>query len=176
MIADDLFIGACDEVTNLSSFDAVLGQSDLFRVRKEVTGQYVHALPGENLQAPRIDRILVPTQTAMNAGWTIGPVGVEAKAGGHKVGPALCQAMDYRRAAFSMPGGYDVILRWVFLYPLGKQMGAIASVMAQHRLGFCYWGPRGNLIFSADGRRMCQLGSNPHVGSMPVSGAKRGSR
>jgi hypothetical protein len=176
MNLNGLFQGDLTEEENLARFDEEVGRSGMFRVYREVEGRYLHLLPSNEVKACRIDRILSPTQKTINAGWSIGPIGIEAKAGGHKVGPPLCQAMDYRRAAFRMPGGFDVILRWVFLYPLGKMTGPIESVMAQNGLGVCFWGHHDNLIFSADGRRVIQTYGDHDVRNMPQSGGKLGSR
>lgn len=170
------FLGDLTEVENLSRFDAKIAGSKMFRSYSEVEGSYLHSLPGEAMKKCRIDRVLSPTNLALASGWTLGPVGIEAKAGNLAIGKGLAQAMDYRRAAFRMNGGYDVILRWIFIYPAQKQSGPLESVMAQHGVGSCFWGYHDELILWANGRQIAQIGNEQEVGKMPVSGNKRGSR
>lgn len=106
-----------------------------FRVLPEVTGWYVGPRPHILPKQPRIDRILLPSRELMAAGWRLGPVGVECKRKGEKIGPAICQALDYSHAVFPISGGCTVALEWIFIWPIDKVTGDIASIMSQNRIG-----------------------------------------
>lgn len=174
----ELFVGSDTEPNNLARFDRAVGSQQMFRVLHEVDGEYIHALPGQDRQNCRIDRLLFPTQAAIRAGWDHGPFGVEAKAGGKACGPAICQAMDYRRAGFRTTSGIVVLLKWVFLYPLAKQTGPTASVMAQHKIGSCFFDGGNRLKFYAGGRWIWTPNDNKDrwFGELPTCGDKVGSR
>lgn len=125
------------EAAAVDAFDQLVAIHGNFHVRHEVTGIYVpQPVPG-TLRKARIDRILIPTDDLLDQGWDIGPVGVECKRSHEKIGRAIAQAIDYRRAMFDPDGDhlYDLRLDWVFLWPMRKLGGAIASVMAQQRVG-----------------------------------------
>lgn len=79
--------------------------------------------------------MLVPTAKLRDAGFSHGFVGVEIKASGVNIGPAISQALDYSRSVWRLPGGYDCMARYYFLFPAKAQGGIAASVMAQNRLG-----------------------------------------
>ena len=94
--------------------------------------------PGNNIkQAYRIDRILVPTQKLYDSGWTKGLIGVEIKRSKIKAGPPISQMFDYLRCVWNSPKNIKVMLDYVFLFPLEKTAGTIASIMAQNRAGSC---------------------------------------
>ncbi len=111
------------------------------------------------------------------AGWSYGVIGIEAKRSDIKIGPAISQCLDYGRSLFELAGGVRVWLDWVFLWPLDKQHEALASVMAQNRVG-SRSGTTGLLdLFVGEGR-VLQVG---HDGSIDVGrgvtyGKRAGSR
>jgi hypothetical protein len=87
----------------------------------------------------RIDRILLPTPRLLELGWTHGAVGIEVKRSKVKIGPPLAQAMDYSRTVWTLPGyGVRIWLDWVFLWPMDRQTGSMASILAQNRIGCAY--------------------------------------
>lgn len=124
------------EAAQADVLDALIARSGLFTSYAEVPGTLIQPRPGQVDKGMRIDRILVPTQQLVDAGWSHGVIGVETKPAGAKLGPALAQAMDYTRSAFTLPGGgFQVVPSWVFLFPFPKQHGPLASLMAQQRVG-----------------------------------------
>ena len=122
---------ACD------AFDSAIEQSEAFRMWKEVAGEMIHPLPNNETQSYRIDRILVPMDKLLKAGWTKGLIGVEIKKSGIKAGPPLSQSLDYLRCAWTAPKGIRVLLSYIFLFPLAKCHGTVASFMAQNHFGSC---------------------------------------
>ena len=92
----------------------------------------------------RIDRILIPNERLYAAGWRHGAIGIEIKRSGEKLGPPLAQAMDYTRAAWTIreARGISVFLSMVFIWPMPKQYGPLASVLVHNRIGsasFSQW-------------------------------------
>lgn len=148
-----------------------------FRVLSEVPGWYVSARPRREIKQPRIDRILLPTRELMAEGWCLGPVGVELKRGGEKIGRAVCQALDYANAAFPISGGCTVYLEWVFIWPITSVTGDIASIMTQNRIGWASSWNGVEIVLKAGGGNV--LRCNPdqvHSVSRPACGYKAGSR
>lgn len=142
------------EAAAWSAFDAIAERHiEVFSVFKEVEGWYIHPRIGTEIRRPRIDRILVPKQKLVDAGWTHGPIGIEGKPSGQKAGPAICQAMDYGRAVFLIESGCRprIALEWIFLWPVEGAFCDIASIMIQHRIGCVHATPTGDLVFSAGG-------------------------
>lgn len=123
------------EADSAAAFDAAVEATGLFFNYKEIRGTLLQPRPGQIDKSVRIDRLMLPTQRLMDLGWHHGAVGVEIKRSGVKVGPAVAQAMDYSRACFTIFGGVQVVPSMVFLWPVDKQHGPLASVLAQNRLG-----------------------------------------
>ena len=116
------------------------GGNDLFWLCKEVCGAFVQPRPCQNdrtLHGLRIDRLLLPSPKLRELGWEYGAIGIEVKKSGVKIGPAISQAIDYSRAVWTLPdfGNIRVWLDWIFIWPMVKQHGPIASVLAQNRIG-----------------------------------------
>lgn len=107
-----------------------------FRVEREVIGSLMqpHAFCNE-CYSVRIDRVLIPLLPAIQAGWRWGSIGVECKNSGVKIGRAVCQALDYRRSVFKLSSGNICALDQVFIWPVDRVSGDIASVMMQNRIG-----------------------------------------
>lgn len=123
------------ERESAAAFDAVV-DTDLFDVHREVPGRLVQPRPDQVDKGLRIDRLLVPTGKLVDAGWQHGAVGVEIKRSGISIGPPIAQAMDYSRAVWDVDfGGIQVWLGYVFIWPMPKQSGVTASILAQHRIG-----------------------------------------
>jgi hypothetical protein len=126
------------ETASCEGFDDAVLRTGLFRVHREVHGSYLFILPEKNTAgACRIDRILVPTEKLTKAGWDQGLVGVELKRSEKKLGPLVSQMLDYKRACWSLPGGAQAVLSWVFLFPCARTHNELASLMAQNRVGTC---------------------------------------
>lgn len=97
-------------------------------------------LPGSDLQAARIDRLLIPTPELKTQGWTHGPIGIECKSSGTKLGRPLAQILDYSRVAWRIGETY-VVPRFYFLWPMSKVHGPLASVLAHNRIGGAHTSP-----------------------------------
>jgi hypothetical protein len=123
------------ETEAATAFDNAISQTGLFSIFREITGQILQPRLDASGQLVRIDRILSPKPKLREAGWKAGMIGVDIKASGKKMGPILAQLLDYSRAVWRLPGGYDVMCRLNFIFPVKKQAGLCASIMAQHRIG-----------------------------------------
>ena len=123
------------EVDSCNAFDDALERCGLFRVYSECWGYPLQPRLGQDLQRMRIDRILSPKPKLRDAGWTIGPFGVELKRSGEKIGKPLAQAGDYLRCAWPMGDGFNAMLDFVTIWPVRKQHGTVASIMMQNRIG-----------------------------------------
>ncbi len=124
------------ETESAAALDALLAQVALWNVWAEVPGVMLQPKPCQRDRTVRIDRLLIPNQRLVDQGWKHGAIGIEIKRSGIKMGPAIAQAMDYTRAVWTLPrGGVQVWLSWVFLWPMPKQGGPVASILAQNRVG-----------------------------------------
>ena len=125
------------------------------------------------------DRILTPTPRLVDLGWRHGVIGVEIKRSGEKIGRPIAQAMDYTRAVFTLQdhGSIKVALDLVFVWPMVKQGGTIASILAQQRVGSAH-SDRWTALHLASGE--CNVITIGHDGEVRigevVNGRKVGSR
>jgi hypothetical protein len=154
--------------------------SGLFKIYRQVEGAFRGQRPGRSSQAVCIiDRILIPTKKLRDAGWRL-PIGVEIKASGEKCGPAIAQAIDYTNTAFCVDvddwNTIDVVLRYVFLWPLEKRYRDLESITLQQGIGCIYETSSAALIFQLE-RQVIRVNRD---GSIQVSesntGRKVGSR
>lgn len=159
-------------------FDTLMDSlSRWFLVEREVTGWYLSQRCRVPAQRPRIDRILRPKRELLRAGWSIGPVGVELKRQGAKIGPAISQALDYGHAAFPFGDvGSTVCLEWIFIWPVGSVTGDLASVMAQNRIGWACTDWRGDFNLRSGGMNVLTANANHATFKKPTCGYKVGSR
>lgn len=128
-----------DEASSAAALDASLAEVDLWRVYHEVPGVLAQPRPSQQDRSMRIDRVLLPNQKLLGLGWTHGAVGIECKRSGEKIGPPIAQAMDYSRTVWTLPGlNVRIWLDWVFLWPMDRQTGPMASILAQNRIGCAY--------------------------------------
>lgn len=163
-----------DEAGACAEFDRRIAGSGLFRSYPEVNGFYLAARVHRQPKSARIDRILIPTPKLKDAGWT-STIGVEIKASGEKLGPALCQAIDYTYAAFDI-GGTFVHPEMIFLWPLQKQTRAVKSVMVQNGIGEVYDSRTDLLVFNSE-HALIRIGRDGSVKTAPhVAARKVGSR
>jgi len=157
-----------------AEFDRRIEASGCFKSFAEVSGFYMAHRPGRQGKDARIDRILEPLAKLQNLGWR-SPIGVEIKASGTKLGPALAQAIDYTWVSFNRADHW-YFLDHVFLWPLPQQKGAVESVMVQNRVGAIYEQSSASLIFQLE-KQVIRIG---HDGDVKVqsstSGTKVGSR
>lgn len=161
------------------ALDGRLESQDLWTVYREIPGVLLQPRLGQVDRQVRIDRILIPNERLCKAGWRHGAIGIEIKRSGEKLGPPLAQAMDYTRSAWTIKEarGISVILSMVFVWPMPKQYGPLASILVHNRIG--------SASFSAWTSLYLQFGDETilHVNSMGQlrlgsgnSGRKVGSR
>lgn len=166
------------EEESVAAFDAIVERSDLFRVYKEVPGHYMASRPGREQRSARIDRLLVPGPRLRAGGWNI-TFGVEAKRSGERIGHAIAQALDYTWCVFHANATTYLYPEWIFLWPLPTQFHAVASVMAQNRIGEA--NERGGRIaFGTNGTGLLSIGADGTFECQPERadrvGHKKGSR
>jgi len=143
-----------DEKAGLLDLDDRITRTGLFAIHREVRGNLLHPLPNSEAKDMRIDRILTPTAKLLDRGWHHGFIGVEAKAPGEKMGPALSQAMDYMRTVFFSPSHHGrIMLNWVVLWPFESPFGPTESILAHHRIATCAPRPRG-IYFKSTGKAL----------------------
>lgn len=128
-----------DEPASSAEFDRRVAETGLFRIEKEVEGEYLQPRVGTADKSCRIDRILLPSPKLISLGWKYGALGVECKASGKKLGPVLNQCFDYTRAAFRLrSNGVWIIPIWIYVWPFDPPGGDLASLMCQNRVGGAY--------------------------------------
>lgn len=160
-------------------FDDIVERCGLFNSYSEVEGWMLHPRPDTDAKGVRIDRLLSPRKALQDAGWCDGMIGVEGKKSGHPIGRVISQALDYSRSVFELkPGGFLVMVRWVFLWPLdAEEKGDLGSVMAQNRIGWVRSSTRTPLVFGCSGTHGITVN---HDGTCAVKhlpmGRKCGSR
>jgi hypothetical protein len=132
----DLTMGSDDddESTLVARLDELLQECGQFQVWREVSGHLMHPMPGQSTKV-RIDRLLRPSSALVAQGWNFGVIGIEAKRGHEKVGPALAQMADYRRSSFTIDGGILLQPSFVLLWPWRGNGGPSWSQCIQQRLG-----------------------------------------
>jgi hypothetical protein len=111
-----------------------LDATGLFRVFRQVRGRSLWtACPAAGWL--RCDFLLLASRRGLAAGWRHGPILLEVKRPGEPLGRAISQMLDYLRASWTLPNGVPVLASWAFAYPFAQVNGALASVMAQARVG-----------------------------------------
>lgn len=139
--------GYGDESASAARFEHMIADSGLFKVYREVSGHDLQPRIGCPYKSPRIDRILIPNHKLLDAGWAGGIIGVELEASGLRIGPILAQ-LDYHHSVYTLPNGFDVCLRWIFIWPWDGGAHTPASISAQQRIGGAR-GDYGRLEFCA---------------------------
>lgn len=122
------------EEASASALDRRIEAIGLFHIYHEVIGTLTQPRPGQRDRAMRIDRILTPTPELRDQEWSHGAIGIEVKRSGENIGPPLAQAMDYVRGSWRINGVWFQ-LGAVFLWPMHKQGGPLASLMVHNRIG-----------------------------------------
>lgn len=166
------------EPESCRTFDKIVKDTGLWRSVSEVDGYYVNRRPWQDEKGCRIDRILFPTTELIEKyGWKLGPVGVECKTSEYPVGPLLSQCLDYTHAVWeSKANGMLLMLRWIFIWPLDGQKGAIESVMAQNCVGAAWMDNKGRLRLKSGGTHAFGYNGDIPVVKPLLSGRKTGSR
>lgn len=167
------------EADSAAALDAALEQVGLWAVYKEVSGTLTHVRPGQRGQTIRIDRVLIPNSKLIALGWTHGIIGIEVKRSGEKIGPPIAQAMDYSRTIWHLPqAGIKVWLDWVFVWPMERQNGTIASILAHNRIGSAHATPWMLLHLKVGELNLITIDHTHEIrlGGAPATGLKVGSR
>ncbi len=172
-----------DEPAAWQEFDEIISRSGAFTMYREVRGEYIHPRIETEDKTARIDRILIPTNKLLDAGWKHGgAIGVEGKKSDMKAGPLVVQAIDYTRCAFRIERNEcliaNVLPRWVFVYPVKPGAGDIASIMQRNRIGTVFVnGYSGALVFSCGNTSVITIYGDGLVKAKDTNiGNKRGSR
>jgi hypothetical protein len=165
------------EEASAAALDQRLEAIGMFRVHHEVTGTLVQPRAGQRERLMRIDRLLTPTRELLARGWSHGAIGIEIKRSGIAIGPALAQAMDYVRGSWSVAGVW-VQLGAVFVWPMAKQTGPLASLMVHNRIGSASHSGSDHLKFALGEEVLIadNAYSGLRLGGDPRSGRQVGSR
>lgn len=162
------------------AFDQAVKASGAFKTFKRPRGTHISPRPGQKPQGVEIDRILWPLPELRSQGWPTGPIGVELKKSGVKVGPPISQLIDYSRSSFQVTNGLWITTEWNFLFPMAPIHGNLESIVAQQRLGGAFISHRGRLTFhSGAARTLARFGPAPDWDIRPKNfnhGRKTGSR
>lgn len=167
------------EDESAAALDSILAWTSLWTVYREVCGALAHPRPMQLNKAVRIDRVLVPKSRLIDLGWVHGAIGIEVKRSGVKIGPPIAQAMDYSRAIWTLPSsaGIKVWLDWVFVWPMQRQIGTVASILAQNRIGCAYGSVYAPLHLKSGEQSVIRIRSNGDVDIGDASNGRRvGSR
>lgn len=171
--------GWATETASAAAFDTAIGD-DYWTIYREVTGILTQPRPHQIDKTVRIDRVLTPRPALIQAGWTHGVIGVEIKRSREKIGPAIAQAIDYSRSVWTLhnAGNSRVWLDWVFIWPMPKQGGALASVLAQNRIGTATPSYGGGVHLKSGEAAIAYVGGTDglHLATAPHAGAKVGRR
>lgn len=152
-----------------------------WEVLQEVTGEVIHPKVGCRATSVRADYILFPKEPLISSGWCVGPICVEVKRSGARLGPVICQAQDYMRCAFRAPHGLVFIPSFCVIFPLRRVSEAPQSIMSDGRIGIAYIDERddglcihlnGSLVYAQSGGVTLRSALTPAV----RSGQKFGSR
>lgn len=165
------------EDESAAAFDDAAGH-DLWTVYPEVSGVLSQPRPSQPDKGLRIDRILVPRQKLIAAGWNHGCVGVEIKRSNVKIGPPIAQAMDYSRAVWTLPtAGIKVWLDWVFIWPMEPQHETTGSILAQNRIGSASEGFSSRLHLRSGSSNVIRVGRDGSINiGHAANGCKAGNR
>lgn len=165
------------ESASASAFDHLIEATGMFRVYREVSGTLIQPRAGQVNRGLRIDRILAPAPALVLQGWAHGAIGVELKRSGVKIGPPLAQAMDYVRGTWEVAGVW-LQLSAVFLWPMRKQSGPLASLMAHQRIGSVSQSGPDQLKFSLGEEVIFAMNTYTGIRTSPRprAGTKVGSR
>lgn len=141
------------EAASAAEFDRRVEASGLFgKVYREVKGFYLQPKFQSDTLRPRIDRILMPSNELVRAGWPHGPIGVEIEASGVKLAGPIQQLVDYTRAVWTIKEGFNLMLEWLFLWPWDCGKGNMESMAVQQRIGGAFGNQWTPIIFRSSTR------------------------
>jgi len=114
---------------------SMIDATDAFYIYRQVAGEPLWKHHFQSPQQVRCDVLLLPAPKLLDLGWHGGAIVIETKKSGVRFGPGLSQLVDYTNSAFYLSGGVAVVPTFGFLFPVQKQHGPLASVMAQQHIG-----------------------------------------
>jgi len=156
----------------------LLRPTKAFHIYHEVSGTILQPRPGTTQLGVRCDLLLTPTKHLLDHGYHSGAICIECKANGKKIGPAICQAMDYARSAFSLPSSnIRVVPSYCFVWHMGALYDGMGSITCQHNVGsLCEH--RGSLRFLLPGGQFLGFDETSQIVKVrtPTSGRRAGSR
>lgn len=153
---------------------------DHWQVLQEVEGWMLHPrIDTAGSGRPRIDILLQPRRGLIEFGWRWGVVGIECKKSGTKLGRVISQAMDYTRCVWGTPNGFNIMTRFVFVWPCDPVKNDLESVMIQNRIGVAnlqHRAPRLRLCYGSTVAYADNGNGQPHIADELRGGSKQGSR
>src|SRR5574343_612871 len=169
------------EAESASAFDERVRGTGMFRIYSERQGILLQPQVTQKDKTVRIDRILVPTRELLDLGWQLKTIGVEIKRSGKELREVLSQAVDYTRSVFDLDGLAWVMPSNVYIWPMEKQGGPLASLMVHLRVGTASCGGSDRIKFSLG--EEVHFSDDTHHGirvrdaaKVPRSGRRVGSR
>lgn len=151
-------------------------RDDHWDVDQEVGGEVVFPKPGCRATTVRVDYVLWPKKTLVESGWGVGPICVEVKRSGVKLGPVICQAQDYMRCVLNGPNGLKFRPQFCVIFPLARVGEAVQSIMSDARIGHAHIGEDGLLRIYLNGQKAYGQRGGIFLRSALKSGNKFGSR
>ena len=128
-------------------FDSLINP-DFFINEKEVVGRrlFDDKPIDENGvgQRVRIDRILIPTEKAVEMGWKQGAIGVEIKKSRIAIGGVYAQIFEYRQSIFRLSGkmGFLRVMPMVFaVFPSHNVLRDLHSLQSSQIIASCRYRP-----------------------------------
>jgi hypothetical protein len=149
---------------------------DHWDVYQEVSGQVIH--PKQDCHATKVmaDYLLWPKRFLVSQGWMVGPIIVEVKRSGYKLGPLLSQAFDYMRCQFSPIPGVTVKPKFCVVFPLSRVQETVQSIMSHERVGHSHVAEDGRLRIYLNGIQAYTETGGVFLRNVERSGRKFGSK
>ena len=147
------------EKESWDAFDAIMDLCQCVQVYKEVPGEFINPRAGTGAGKVRIDRIILPLQSAIDSGWTFGCVGVEGKKSETKSGKLISQSLDYSRCVFPIKeiGNVYIMPTWIFIFPFLNPFCDLESIMLNNRIGCACITRENGLSFAAGSQGMIDI-------------------
>ena len=147
-----------------------------WRVEEQVTGEVVLPKLGADKRRVCADVVLFPQKRLIEAGWLVGPVCVELKRSGVKLGPVISQAMDYMRCVFNGRYGLKFMPQFGVVFPLARVGETAQAIMSHNRIGHSHIGQDGCLRLYLNGVLAYTETGGVFLRAAQKSGRKFGSR
>lgn len=147
-----------------------------WHVEQEVSGEVVFPKPDCTARLVRADYVLFPRPVLIEQGWSAGPLCVEVKRSGAKLGPVINQAIDYMRCVFNGPYGQRFQPKFCVIFPMERMFEAVQSIMSAQRIGHAHIGGDGVLRVYLNGVCAYTESGGVFLRSALKSGRKFGSR